>query len=43
MAVVAEKKRLNSVYGKVTYLSVGILNDKLVFFFGHRYLSKVRL
>ena len=25
------KKRLNSVYAKVSYLSAGILNDKLAF------------
>ena len=28
LAVVTEKKRLNCVYGKVLYLSAGILNDE---------------
>ena len=30
-AVVTEKKRLNSVYAKESYLSTGILNNKSVF------------
>ena len=29
--VVTEKKRLSSVFAKVSYLSAGILNDKLAF------------
>ena len=30
-AVVTKKKRLNSVYAKVSYLSAGILGDKSAF------------
>ena len=41
-AVVTEKKRLNSVYAKVSYLCAGILNDKLTFFSGHSCLCKVK-